>query len=203
MLKESEMKKNASYVLAVLALLLTGCGSFVEPLLKGEAVPEGKVLMIGKVIVSPHFGKVDKDEKDYIMMSMNDDLNRSVNSIDDAIDPDIGKVFYFPVSPGAKYFRVGQIMVPNGRYTVAKGGAKPNYDVLRMLRNIKVTIPAKARAVYIGTITYKHNGEKAIEVTVRDEQEEAMQTLAKMRFRSVAAKDVVKKLAVVLSEQKD
>jgi hypothetical protein len=67
-----------------------------------------------------------------------------------------------------------------------------------MLQNIKVTLPAKARAVYIGTITYKHNGKKATEVTVRDEQEEAMQALAKMRFRGVGPKDVVKKLAVVL-----
>jgi hypothetical protein len=196
------MKKIALCILAVLVFLFPGCGSFVEPLLKGDAVPEGKVLIIGKVIVSPHYGRVIKDERDFIMMSMNDDLNRSVNSIDDAIDPDLGKVFYFPVSVGTKYFRVGQIMIPNGS-RIGVGGSRTTYDVLRMLRNIKVTIPAKARAVYIGTITYKHNGEKATEVTVRDEQEEAMQALAKMHFRSLAPKDVVKKLAVVLNEQKN
>jgi hypothetical protein len=194
------MKTTASCFLAVLVLLFPGCGSFVQPLLKGEAVPEGKVLMIGKVNVSPHFGKATKEEWDYIMMSMNDDLSRSVNSIDDAIDPAIGKVFYFPVSPGTKFFRVGQIMIPSGS-RAGVGGPRTTYDVLRMLRNIKVTIPAKARAVYIGTITYKHNGEKATDVTVRDEQEEAMQALAQMRFRSVAPKDVVKKPAVVLNEQ--
>lgn len=194
------MKTTASCCLAVLVLLFPGCGSFVQPLLKGEAVPEGKVLMIGKVNVSPHFGKATKEEWDYIMMSMNDDLGRSVNSIDEAIDPAIGKVFFFPVSPGAKFFRVAQIMIPSGS-RAGVGGPRTTYDVLRMLRNIKVTIPAKARAVYIGTITYKHNGEKATEVTVRDEQEEAMEALAKMGFRSVAPKDVVKKPAVVLNEQ--
>lgn len=197
------MKKFALCSFAVLAFLLTGCGSFVEPLLKGGAVPEGKVLMIGKVVVSPHFGKVGKDERDNILMAMNDDLNRSANSQDEAIDPDLGKVFYFPVSPGTKFFRVAQVMVPNGRYTVAAGGPRTNYDVLRMLRNIKVSIPARARAVYIGTITYKHNGEKATDVTVRDEQDEAMQALARMHFRGLTQKDVAKKLAVVLNETKD
>jgi hypothetical protein len=189
--------------LALLLSLILGCGSFVEPLVKNGAVPEGKVLLIGKVNVSPHFGKVPEGERDDIMMSINDDLNRSVNSIDDAIDPDVGKVFYFPLSPGTKYIRVGQVMVPNGGHTLSRGYARQTYDVLRMLRNIKITIPAKARAVYIGTITYKHNGEKATEVTVRDEQEEAMQALSKMHFRSLGPKDVVKKLAVVLKEQED
>jgi len=197
------MKKLISCSLALLVLLIVGCGSFVDPLLKEERVPEGKVLLIGKFNVSPHFGKVPEGERDDIMMSMNDDLNRSVNSIDDAIDPDIGKIFYFPLSPGTKYFRVGQIMVQNGGHTLSRGYARPTYDVLRMLRNIKITIPANARAVYIGTITYKHNGKKATEVTVRDEQDEAMQALAKMHFPGVAPKDVVKKLAVVLNEQKN
>ena len=194
------MKKLISCSLALLVLLIVGCGSFVEPLLKEEAVPEGKVLVIGKVNVSPHFGKGGKEEWDYIMMSMNDDLGRSVNSIDDAIDPAIGKVFFFPLSPGTKFFRVGQVMIPSGS-RAGVGGPRTTYDVLRMLRNIKVSIPAKARAVYIGTITYKHNGEKATDVTVRDEQDEAMQALAKMHFPGVASKDVVKKLAVVLNEQ--
>jgi hypothetical protein len=182
--------------------LIVGCGSFVKPLLKEEAVPQGKVLVIGKVNVSPHFGKETKEEWDYIMMSLNDDLSRSVNSIDEAIDPSIGKVFYFPLAPGTTFFRVGQIMIPSGS-RAGVGGSRTTYDVLRMLRDIKVTLPAKARAVYIGTITYKHNGKKATEVTVRDEEEEAMQALAKMHFRGLAPKDVVKKLAVVLSEQKE
>src|SRR3990172_6524823 len=146
------MKTTTSCFLAVLVLLFAGCGSFVQPLLKGEAVPEGKVLMIGKVNVSPHFGKATKEEWDYIMMSMNDDLSRSVNSIDEAIDPAIGKVFFLPVSPGTKFFRVAQIMIPSGS-RAGVGGPRTTYDVLRMPRNIKVTIPAKARAVYIGTST--------------------------------------------------
>jgi len=196
------MKIKSTYVLAVLILLFHGCGSFVQPLLKEEAVPGGKVLMIGKINVSPHFGKATKEEWDYIMMSMNDDLNRSVNSIDDAINPPLGKVFYFPVSSGTRYFRVGQVMIPSGS-RAGVGGSRTTYDVLRMLRNIKVTIPANARAVYIGTITYKHNGEKATDVTVRDEQEDAMQALAKMHFRGLAPKDVAKRLAVVLKEQND
>jgi len=197
------MKKLVICCLAFLLLPFLGCGSFVETLLKEGSVPDGKVMLLGKVNVSPHFGKVPEGERDDIMMSMNDDLNRSVNSIDDAIDPDIGKIFYFPLSPGTKYFRVGQIMVQNGGHTLSRGYARPTYDVLRMLRNIKVTIPANARAVYIGTITYKHNDEKVTEVTVRDEQEEAMQALAKMHFRGLGPQNVVKKLAVVLKESKD
>ncbi len=197
------MKKLVMCCLVFLLPAFTGCGSFVEPLLKNESVPAGKVLLIGKVNVSPHFGNVPEGERDDIMMSMNDDLSRSVNSIDEAIDPDIGKVFYFPVSPGNKFFRVGQVMVPNGGHTLSRGYARQTYDVLRMLRNIKLTIPPNARAVYIGTITYKHNGEKSTEVTVRDEQEEAMKALAKMHFRGLSPKDVVKKLAVVLKESKD
>lgn len=194
------MKKIAICSIAVMLPFFFGCGSFVKPLSTGEAIPEGKVLLIGKVIVSPKFGKVKEGERDYIMMSMNDDLNRSINSIDDAIDPDLGSVFYFPVSPGVKYFRVGQIMIPSGVRAAPGGDSRTTYDVLRMPRNIKVTIPAKARAVYIGTITDKHNGEKVKDVSVRDEQEEAMQALAKMRFPGFGPKDVVKKLAVVLGE---
>lgn len=194
------MRTIVQGILAVSALFVAGCGSFTEPLQKGEAVPEGKVLMIGKVVVSPHFGKVGKDERDFIMMSMNDDINRSVNSIDDAIDPDLGKVFYFPVSRGTRYFRVAQIMVPSGS-TAGVGGPRTTYDVLRMVRNIKVALPDKARAVYIGTVTYRHSGGKVTDVTVRDEQEEAMQALTQMRFRGVAPRDVVKSLAVVLNER--
>ncbi len=93
------MKKIAICSIAVMLPFFFGCGSFVKPLSTGEAIPEGKVLLIGKVIVSPKFGKVKEGERDYIMMSMNDDLNRSINSIDDAIDPDLGSVFYFPFLP--------------------------------------------------------------------------------------------------------
>lgn len=45
------MKRLVSF-LALLLPFILGCGSFVQPLVKNGAVPEGKVLLIGKVNVS-------------------------------------------------------------------------------------------------------------------------------------------------------
>ena len=76
--------------------------------------------------------------------------------------------------------------------------------------DVKIVVPSKAKAVYIGTIVYQHDlkntkpnrfGYPSQRVVVRDEYDKAMADLAAMKIPGIAPKDVVKRLAVVIREK--
>ncbi len=89
----------------------------------------------------------------------------------------------------------------------APGGVDITYIML--YGDVKIVVPAKAKAVYIGTIEYRHDlkntkpnkfGYPPKKVVVKDEYEKAIAELAAMKIPGISSKDVVKKLAVVIRD---
>jgi hypothetical protein len=187
----------------LICIAATACGSFSPALNKGEQVPPGKVLVIGKFIIDPPwYLNNDKtktgEEQLNIMAAMTNDLSKKVkeNTIytaDVNIDATLYEVFYFPLPPGTKYIRNSQVMNPVGQ----RHSGAVMFDVLKFYRNIKLDIPSRAKAVYVGTIVYKHDGKRMISVAVRDDYTEMLHDFAKMKIPGLKPADIVKKIAVV------
>ncbi len=194
------MRRLKAIVIACfLVSVVAGCGpSFTEAMKKGEDIPAGKVVIVGKVLLDPPFETVGKkkidDEPLNMLLGLTFELNDKINQ-GEGIDPDINETFFFPLPPGKRYIRVGQVMKVVG-HNVA--GGRPIYEVLRMNKNIKLDIPRKAKIVYIGTIVYHHDGTRMMSVSVRDEYDNAVREAGKMKLPGVKSGDIVKKLAFVV-----
>jgi hypothetical protein len=154
------MKRSKAIVFAffLLSVVVVGCGpSYTEAIKKGEDVPAGKVVVVGKVLLEPPFETTGRKKLDDppldIMMGLSFELDDRINQ-DELIDPNINETFFFPLPPGRRYIRLGQAMKVVG-HNIADG--RPIYEVLRMHKNIKLDIPQKAKVVYIGTIIYHHD----------------------------------------------
>ena len=190
------------FVLAAVILGSPAC-SFSPMLKKGESVPDGKVLVIGKITVDPPVYKPgerpapDDEAQAVVLVGLTNDLSKpfkegAFNVPDEALDPFPEDLFYALLSPGVRYIRNGQVRKP----VVVLGHAE--FEVIDFYRNIKLEVPARAKAVYIGTIHYKRNGKKAVSVSVRDDYEQAMQEFARMKVPGVKPGDVVKRIAVLM-----
>ena len=197
------MKFRSIVLSLVCVVFITSCGSFTPALIKGGEIPPGTVLVIGKFVVDPPWYLNDAKPKPgegklSIMTGITNDLSIVVKedkiyTTDINLHTPLYDVFYYPLTPGTKYIRHSQVLKPIGEH---RSGATV-FDVLKLYKNIKLTIPKKAKAVYIGTIIYKHDGERIRSVTVRDEYKKALRDLAKMKIPSLRSRDVVKKLAKV------
>ena len=197
------MKFRTIVLSLVCVVFITGCGSFTPELKKGAKIPPGMVLVIGKFVIDPPWYLNDAKPKPgegklSIMAGITNNLSTVVKE-DKIYKTDINlhtplyDVFYYPLPHGTKYIRHTQVMKPIGAHS---SGATV-FDVLKLYKNIKLNIPKKAKAVYIGTIVYKHDGERIRSVTVRDEYRKALRDLAKMKIPGLRSRDVVKKLAKV------
>lgn len=71
-------------------------------------------------------------------------------------------------------------------------------SALYLVKDLKIEIPEKAKAVYIGTIVFRHDGREATGVKVRDDFKQAAKDLMTKNIAGIASKDVVKKLAQVM-----
>lgn len=204
----NELRRPVFFVSLFFAVLAAGCGpSFTPALEPGFAIPEGKVLVVGKVVLSPPFDAIGKKKIDKepfeILMGTTFDLSQQIEEgamyrVDEAIAPIIDSVFFFPLPPGVRYIRSGQIFKVIGHNMARPKAGQPIYEVLRVYRNIKVDAPANAKVVYIGTIVYQHDGKRTTSVTVRDEFDHAARELGKMKIPGLKSSDMVKKLAVVV-----
>ncbi len=196
------MKYKSAFLLLAGAVFVAGCGpSFTPALNKGETIPQGKVLVIGKFIIDPPKTKPGEETLE-IKVGMTFDLSQQIKegslySPDEAIAPLLNEVFYFPLPAGARYIRTAQVMKVIGHQVAGPAAGMPLYDDLKLYRNIKLDIPANARAVYIGTIIYKHAGKRAVSVTVHDEYDQALLDLSRMKIPGIKSSDVVKKIAAV------
>lgn len=202
------MKYNAPIVGLAFLFLLSACGpGFTPPLNPGDTVPPDKVLVIGSIVLDPPFDTVGKKKKDKepleIRLGLTYDLRQEIRegalySADEAIAPVVSEGFFFPLPAGSRYIRSGQVMKVVGHHVAGPAAGMPLYEVLTMYGNIKLDVPQNARAVYVGTIVYKHDGKKLLSVSVRDDHARAMQDLAGMKLAGVKPGDVVKRLAVVV-----
>lgn len=200
------MKHRQGVLVFVLVSSLLGaaaCSSFSPMLKKGEAIPAGQVLVIGKITVDPPMYKPgerpapDDEAQAVVLVGLTHDLSKpyadgALNVPDEAINPFPEELFYALLSPGVRYIRNGQVRKP----VVVWGRAE--FEVIDFYKNIKIEVPANAKAVYIGTIQYKWNGKKALSVSIRDDYEQAMREFSSMKVPGVKPGDVVRKIAVLM-----
>ncbi len=187
--------------------IFAGCGpSFTDALKQGDEVPDGTVLVVGKIVLEPSFEKMGKkkvdDEPLEIQVGMTADLSEQIKEgamymPTEAISPVINETFFFPMPAGVRYIRSGQVMKVVAHHINGPAAGSPIYEVLRVYKNIKLDVPGKAQAVYIGTIVYRHDGKRTTSVSVRDEYTSAARDLAKMKINGVKGA-MTKKLAAVV-----
>ena len=203
------MSKNVFLALIAMIGIASGCGpSFTPSLQKGEAVQSGKVLVIGKIVIDPvWFTKKDIEQQDgeipNIRIGMTYDLSKEATEgklyyPDEGVNPVLGEFFCYPLSPGNRYIRSGMVFKAKGHHMAGMNAGQAYYDVLNFFRNISFEVPPNTKAVYIGTIVYKHDGKHATGIFVRDEYGEAAQELEKMKIPGIHAGDLKKRLAVVM-----
>ena len=203
------MSKKAFFALIAMIGIAAGCGpSFTPALQKGEAVQSGMVLVMGKIVIDPvWFTKKDIEQQGgeipNIRIGMTYDLSKEATEgklyyPDEGVNPILSEFFYYPLSPGNRYIRSGMVFKVKGHHMVGVAKGQAVYDVLNFFRNIRFEVPPNAKAVYIGTIVYKHDGKHATAILVRDEYSEAVQELEKMKMPGIRAGDLKKRLAVVV-----
>jgi len=187
---------------------IAGCGpSFTEALKKGETIPAGKVLMVGKIVLEPSFETTGKKKVDdapvEILVGLTSDLSKELKEGDlytanEALAPVVNETYFLPLSQGAHYIRSGQAMKVVGHHINGPAAGSPIYEVLRFYKNIKLEIPGKAQVVYVGTIVCHHDGKRVTSVSVRDEYDNAARELAKMKLAGIKGGGMAKKLAVIM-----
>jgi hypothetical protein len=220
---------KAGIVIAGVVLLAASCmsGNFSNSLEKGTAVPQGKVMLIGKLTVEPMVEQGNVivhaprgTHTGVIKMNFGADADQPLDkeamvpfSSTEQMDFDFKKTSFIPVDPGTRFARLGTLMLDSSRYTygVARAGSPGAGGVeityIMCYGDVKIVVPQKAKAVYVGTIVYQHDlkntkpnrfGYPSKRVVVRDEFNQAMQDLAAMKIPGITSKDVVRKLAVVV-----
>lgn len=225
------MQRTIRIVALMCLAVAASCGApFHAALEKGEAVPPGTVLVIGRITVDPMVEQgnivvqaAGGTHVGVIKMNFGDDAAQPIDrdamvpfSSTEQMDWSFMKTSFIPLQPGTRYARIGTLMLDSQRYTygVSRGGspAPGGVDVtyLMLYGDVKIVVPQKAKAVYIGTIVYQHDlkntkpnrfGYPSKRVVVRDEYDKAMADLAAMKIPGIAPKDVVKRLAVVIREK--
>jgi len=205
------MKCKAAVALLFGIVFLTSCGpgwNFTPQIGQGEAITEGKVLMIGKFVIDPvWFTEEEKakygQEKLDILVGTTNDLSQSVKegslySPDGSFNPVLHEIFYYPVPSGTQYIRSGIVQKVVGQHYVGIAKGQPIFNNLNFFRDIKLSVPSGAKAVYVGTIIYRHDGKHATSIIVRDDYEQALKELAKRKIPGIKPSDVMKRLAVVV-----
>lgn len=210
-------------ILSFVVLLLTvGCAMLTvpygTPIESGGSIPEGKVLLIGEFVLNPPVKARGKD-KDVISLYMTNDLRGTI--VTDSISGmfrspvmDEGMVVKFTglssiaLSPGERYIRYGKyvkyISASGGYWGSGPGqGSTPRLeeDIIEIIKDIKISLPANAKAVYVGKIIFQHDNSRVIDVKIVDNYENAMHEFAKLKIAGVKPSDVKKKLAVLIAQK--
>jgi hypothetical protein len=170
------MTKTRIVVIGVILLVSACCvsGNFYDALEKGEGVPQGKVLLIGKLTVEPMVeqGNVIVQaqrgtHKGVIKMNFGDNADQPLDkdalvpfSSTEQMDFNFKKTSFIPLDPGTRFAR----WVPDARFFEVHLRRQPVERLLRRRRHHlyhatrrEIVVPQKAKAVYIGTIIYQHD----------------------------------------------
>ncbi len=213
------MKMARSIVVVFVVLMFAGCAPFLGSLKEGESVPDGKVLLVGAVALDPPLEQgtlvsydVRGASRGIIRFGVTKDLSKKVDlhsfppiSSDEVFLMNMKGLSFIPLQPGTRYMRLG-IMDQSSHYSIpvvingTPGFRGVDVKSLYLVKNIKVNIPSDVKAVYIGTLVFKHDGEKATSVQVRDDFKQAAKDLAVKHIPGLTAKDVVKRLAQVVKD---
>lgn len=210
--------KMTRFILAMcVALVFAGCAPFHGSLKAGESVPEGKVLLVGAIVLDPPLEQgtlvgydVRGASRGIIRFGVTKDLSGKVDRqslattpFDEVLLLSMKDLSCIPLQPGTRYLRIG-IMDQSSHFSIpVVDGGKPGFrgvDVtsLYLVKDVKIDIPSNAKAVYIGTLVFRHDGSQATSVQVRDDFKQAAKDLAVKSIPGLSAKDMVKKLAQVV-----
>ncbi len=208
----------------LVAPLLSGCAMlsmpYGIPLEPRQAAPAGKVLLVGEFVLDPpvtqgrvnvtaprgkHVGVI----KVYMSKDLRGrvDLNKAtMEPIDEGMDVNMKGLSVVPLDPGTRYIRLGSVIkeahLRDRSVGPERGGAGMTVDAefLQLVRDLKLTVPAGAKAVYVGRITYRHDGSRATGVSVSDDYAGAMKELSALGIRGLTPSQVKKSLAVVVGK---
>lgn len=215
------MTKTRFFMAALCCLLfVSGCAPFRHSLQEGDSLPDGEVLLVGAVALDPPIEQgnmVHHDamgaSKGVMRVHLAKDLSQKVDvnslmslSIDDVLLMKLKGLSFISLKPGIRYVRLGIVDISSqGAIPVAPAGpgGAPGFrgiDVqsLYLVRDLKLDIPEKAKAVYIGTIVFKHDGQYATGVRVRDDFKQVAKEIAAKKITGITSQNLVKKLAQVV-----
>lgn len=210
--------KHFKFIIPLFILLLSGCAQ--SPAYKpGAAIPPGKILVIAQLDLLPgvkqgtisktHF-TIGAPAADEVRMYMSTVADVPVNK--EAMIPfsqegatrmnlSFTKPSVVLMDPGVRYIRMGEFTLSaNTAWRQNAGGEMRgggNVRYLTLYGDLKLNIPANAKAVYIGTLQYDHDGVESKKVRVVDNFKNVMKELDEMKF-GISSKDVVKRLAKVV-----
>jgi len=214
--------KIAKFFVLTLFVLLAGCGVTQLPALEpGAVIPPGKVLVIAQLELNPGVKQGTISKTHFTVGAPKEDEARVYLSpvADVPVDKDAVIPFSLkgasqmnlsftrpsvvPMDPGAQYIRMGEFTLSATtswrQNPVGEMRGSANVEKLMLWGDLKIDIPANAKAVYIGTIRYNHNGVESRKVKVVDNYKAAMNDLKKMDL-GISSKDVVKRLAMVVRQ---
>ncbi len=226
------MTGRIACITMAIAAMTSACAfttPFRESLGNGDAVPAGTVLVIGKITVDPMVEQGNiavhaprGTHRGVIKMHFSGDADKPLDrdalipfSPSESMDWSFTKTSFIPLAPGTRFARLGALMLESRMvsYGVGLGGAPAPRAVdvtyIMLYGDVKIVVPANAKAVYIGTVSYRHDlkntrpnkfGYPSKRVVVKDESKAAMADLAAMKIPGIGPRDVVKKLAVVVRD---
>lgn len=226
------MTRRAAWIALTGLAMASACAfttPFRESLGHGDAVPAGAVLVIGKITVDPMVeqGNIGVHaprgtHRGVVKMHFSGDADKPLDkdalfpfSPSESMDWSFTKTSFIPLAPGTRFARLGALMLESRMtHYVAGPGTAPapravDVTYLMLYGDVKIAVPENAKAVYIGTVSYRHDLKNAVrnkfgypskKVVVKDEYKAAMADLAAMKIPGIGPGDVVKKLAVVVRE---
>lgn len=215
--------KNLAISLAA-ALLLTACSIDVgalqaafnaetyETMEKAEAVPAGHVLVIGRVAFDPPVQQKQihaiwspgAPVHGRVSIAATNDLSEPLNlNVAPPLSPDEGMSFsdngtsFLPMPPGTRYLRYGDYMISHtcAASAVMTGCRHYHSEQIEIIGDVELNVPDGASAVYVGTIVYRHDGERTTGVSVRDDFRTALRDLDALGIPGINSSNVMKRLA--------
>ncbi|MEN8135757.1 MAG: hypothetical protein ABFS18_09530 [Thermodesulfobacteriota bacterium] len=223
------MVLKRSIVVSLLSMLLIASGCIISipkymPRVNDlAAIPPGHVVVVSKVQLKPAISqRIDVEKmfrganaikRNEVKFLTAQNVNNPVRKgtmvpfdIKGGYDFNVSfKDFSFNLMPvGTTYIRRGEVVVDSGVGSVSSmGGAMTGqrsfYDIY-LWGDVKVEVPAGAKAVYIGTLVYEHDGKYSKKVKVKDEFKKAQRALEKKKIPGIRGKDLKKNLAKVIRQ---
>ncbi len=214
--------KNSKFFILLICILLAGCGITQLPAIEpGSAIPPGKVLVIAQLELNPGVKQGAMSKTHFIIGAPKEDEARVYLSpvADVPVDKDAVIPFSLkgasqmnlsfsqpsvvPMDSGTRFIRMGEFILNATtswrRNPVGEMRGSANVEKLMLWGDLEINIPDEAKAIYIGTLRYDHNGAESRKVTVVDDYKKAMEKLNKMNLE-INSKDVVKRLAKVVRQ---
>jgi hypothetical protein len=169
-----------------------------SPLRNGQQVPAGVPVVLTRVVLDPPVEQgvvsgvsVKGDLHQVIKFALTRDLSEPVDldstvyvSPDEIMDLRLQGWSAVPMPAGTRYVRLGQLYVElYAKATSASGEMRAvKKRELLLPGDVKLEVAPDVQAVYVGTLVYRHDGERATAVEIRDERAEAVAEASRLEI---------------------